>query len=224
MRVLLVEDDALLGNGLHQGLIQHGFAVDWLRDGDQAEAALMTQDYDCVVLDWQLPGLSGLEVLKRLRARRKRVPVLMLTARDALEDRISGLDGGADDYLVKPVALSELAARLRAQIRRAAGQPEPVFTWGVLTLDPARREVRMGDELVLLSNREFDVLAKLISQPSRPLSQDQLAAAMYAWGDDIQSNAVEVHVHHLRKKLGAEWIRTIRGVGYVLDPAKGKTP
>jgi len=223
MRVLLVEDDALLGNGLHQGLIQHGFAVDWLRDGDQAEAALMTQDYDCVVLDWQLPGLSGLEVLKRLRARRKRVPVLMLTARDALEDRISGLDGGADDYLVKPVALSELAARLRAQIRRAAGQPEPVFRWGSLTLDPALREVRLGDELVLLSNREFDVLAKLISQPSRPLSQDQLAAAMYAWGDDIQSNAVEVHVHHLRKKLGADWIRTIRGVGYVLDPAKGKT-
>jgi DNA-binding response OmpR family regulator len=223
MRVLLVEDDALLGHGLHQGLMQHGFAVDWLRDGDQAEAALMAQGYDCVVLDWQLPGLSGLDLLKRLRARRDRVPVLLLTARDALEDRIGGLDGGADDYLVKPVALGELAARLRAQIRRAAGQPDPVFTWGPLTLDPASREVRLQGVPVLLSNREFDVLAKLIRQPSRPQSQEQLAAAMYAWGDDPQSNAVEVHVHHLRRKLGAEWIRTIRGVGYVLDPAKGRS-
>lgn len=202
--------------------MQHGFAVDWLRDGDQAEAALMVQGYECVVLDWQLPGLSGLELLRRLRARRVRVPVLMLTARDALEDRIGGLDGGADDYLVKPVALGELAARLRALIRRSVGQPDPVFTWGAMTLDPARREVRLGDEAVALSNREFDVLAKLISQPSRPLSQEQLAAAMYPWGDDPQSNAVEVHIHHLRRKLGADWIKTIRGVGYVLDPAKGR--
>lgn len=222
MRVLLVEDDALLGNGLHKGLMQHGFAVDWLRDGDQAEAALLTDRFDCVVLDWQLPGMSGLDVLKRLRARRDAVPVLMLTARDALEDRIGGLDGGADDYLVKPVALAELAARLRALIRRSAGQAEPVFTWGELSLDPARREVLLKGEPVTLSNREFDVLAKLMSQPSRPLSQEQLAAAMYGWGDDIQSNAVEVHVHHLRRKLGADWIKTIRGVGYVLDPSKGR--
>lgn len=222
MRVLLVEDDALLGNGLQQGLIQHGFAVDWLRQGEQAETALITHTYDCVVLDWQLPGLSGLDVLRRLRARRDHTPVLMLTARDALEDRIGGLDGGADDYLVKPVALAELAARLRALMRRAAGQPQPVFTWGELSLDPARREVRLQGELVSLSNREFDVLAKLMSQPSRPLSQEQLAQAMYAWDDDIQSNAVEVHIHHLRKKLGADWIKTIRGVGYLLHPGKAQ--
>jgi DNA-binding response OmpR family regulator len=222
MRVLLVEDDALLGHGLHQGLMQHGFVVDWLSDGDQAEAALMVLAYDCVVLDWQLPGLSGLDLLKRLRARRDRVPVLILTARDALEDRIVGLDGGADDYLVKPVAMAELAARLRALIRRAVGQPEPVFTWGDLALDPARREARLQGDLVPLSNREFDVLAKLIAQPARPLSQEQLGAALYALDDDIQSNAVEVHVHHLRRKLGADWIKTIRGVGYVLNPLKGR--
>lgn len=221
MRVLLVEDDALLGQGLHQGLMQHGFTVDWLRDGSQAEAALALERYECVVLDWQLPGLTGLELLKRLRGRRNPTPVLMLTARDALQDRIGGLDGGADDYLVKPVALSELAARLRALIRRSTGQPEPVFKWGCLSLDPARREVLLQGVPLSLSNREFDVLAKLISRPSMPQSQEQLAAALYAWDEDIQSNAVEVHIHHLRKKLGADWIRTIRGVGYVLDPAKG---
>lgn len=220
MRVLLVEDDELLGHGVQQGLIQHGFAVDWVQRGDLAESALLTQVFDCVVLDWQLPGLSGVALLQRLRSRGNHTPVLMLTARDALEDRIEGLDGGADDYLVKPVAVVELAARLRALIRRASGQGSPVFTWGALSLDPSRREVRLDDQVVELSHREFDVLAKLMSQPHRPLSQEQLIASLYAWGEDIASNAVEVHVHHLRKKLGADWIKTIRGVGYVLNPGK----
>ena len=220
MRVLLVEDDELLGDGVQQGLIQHGFAVDWVQRGDLAESALLTQAFDCVVLDWQLPGLSGVALLQRLRARGDHTPVLMLTARDALEDRIEGLDGGADDYLVKPVAVVELAARLRALIRRASGQGSPVFTWGALNLDPRRREVRLHDQVVDLSHREFDVLAKLMSQPHRPVSQEQLIASLYTWGEDIASNAVEVHVHHLRKKLGADWIKTIRGVGYVLNPVK----
>lgn len=222
MRVLLVEDDVLLGDGLQKGLIQHGFAVDWVQRGDLADTALLAQSFDCLVLDWQLPGLAGVPLLKRMRERGDHTPVLMLTARDALQDRLEGLDGGADDYLVKPVALLELAARLRALIRRASGQGSPVFTWGGLALDPVRREVRLQDQPIELSHREFDVLAKLISQPQRPMSQEQLMASLYAWDADIGSNTVEVHIHHLRKKLGTDWIKTIRGVGYMLNPIKAQ--
>lgn len=221
MRVLLIEDDELLGDGLQQGLSLQGFVVDWVKRGDHADAALQAHAHDCVVLDWQLPALSGMDLLRRWRARGDQTPVLMLTARDALQDRVVGLDQGADDYLVKPVALVELAARLRALIRRSAGQARPVYQWGGLVLDPAKRDVHLDGTEVMLSNREFEVLAKLMSQPSRPLSQDQLIDALYAWGEDIASNAVEVHIHHLRKKIGADWIRTIRGVGYVLNPDKG---
>lgn len=218
MRVLLVEDDVLLGDGLQQGLIQQGYAVDWLQRGDEAEAALMTHRYDCVVLDWQLPGLSGVDVLQRLRARRDTTPVLLLTARDALSDRIAGLDVGADDYLVKPVALDELGARLRARMRRALGQASPVFTCGALVLDPARRVVTLHGEPIDLSAREFNVLSKLISQPGRPYSQAQLIESLYAWDDDVSSNAIEVYIYQLRRKLGADWIKTMRGVGYMLNP------
>ena len=218
MRVLLVEDDVLLGDGLQQGLIQQGYAVDWLQRGDEAEAALLAHRYDCVVLDWQLPGLTGVELLHRLRARRDTTPVLLLTARDALTDRIAGLDVGADDYLVKPVALDELGARIRARVRRALGQASPVFTCGALVLDPARRMVTLHGEPVDLSSREFNVLAKLISQPGRPYSQAQLIESLYAWDDDVSSNAIEVYIYQLRRKLGSDWIKTMRGVGYMLTP------
>lgn len=218
MRVLLVEDDVLLGDGLQQGLIQQGYAVDWLQRGDEAEAALLAHRYDCVVLDWQLPGLTGVELLQRLRARRDTTPVLLLTARDALTDRIAGLDVGADDYLVKPVALDELGARIRARVRRALGQASPVFTCGALVLDPARRVVTLRGEPVDLSSREFNVLAKLISQPGRPYSQAQLIESLYAWDDDVSSNAIEVYIYQLRRKLGSDWIKTMRGVGYMLNP------
>ncbi len=218
MRVLLVEDDVLLGDGLQQGLIQQGYAVDWLQRGDEAEAAMLAHRYDCVVLDWQLPGLTGVELLQRLRARRDTTPVLLLTARDALTDRIAGLDVGADDYLVKPVALDELGARIRARVRRALGQASPVFTCGALVLDPARRMVTLQGEPVDLSSREFNVLAKLISQPGRPYSQAQLIESLYAWDDDVSSNAIEVYIYQLRRKLGSDWIKTMRGVGYMLTP------
>lgn len=220
MRVLLVEDDVLLGDGLQQGLIQQGYAVDWLQRGDEAEAALRAHRYDCVVLDWQLPGLTGVELLQRLRARRDTTPVLLLTARDALSDRIAGLDVGADDYLVKPVALDELGARLRARMRRAQGQASPVFTCGALELDPARRVVTLHGEPVDLSSREFNVLSKLISQPGRPYSQAQLIESLYAWDEDVSSNAIEVYIYQLRRKLGADWIKTMRGVGYMLNPVE----
>ena len=218
MRVLLVEDDVLLGDGLQQGLIQQGYAVDWLQRGDEAEAAMLAHRYDCVVLDWQLPGLTGVELLQRLRARRDTTPVLLLTASDALTDRIAGLDVGADDYLVKPVALDELGARIRARVRRALGQASPVFTCGALVLDPARRMVTLQGEPVDLSSREFNVLAKLISQPGRPYSQAQLIESLYAWDDDVSSNAIEVYIYQLRRKLGSDWIKTMRGVGYMLTP------
>ncbi len=223
MRILLIEDDEHLGEGLQNGLRQQGWVVDWVRRGDQVAAALSHTAFDALVLDWGLPGRSGLEVLQALRARDARLPVLMLTARDALQDRIAGLDSGADDYLVKPVALEELGARLRALIRRAAGQAAPAFQWGALCVDPAEHAVTLAGQALQLSAKEFALLVRLISQPRRPMSQEQLAEALYDWGQEIGSNAVEVHVHHLRRKLGPDWIRTIRGVGYVLNPNKAQT-
>lgn len=220
MRILLVEDDSLLGNGLQQGLRQSGMTVDWVASGEHAMTALATHRYDAIVLDRQLPGMPGEAVLTALRQRGDATPVLFLTARDAIEDRVAGLDAGADDYLIKPVDMAELAARLRAMGRRAAGQAAPVFRWGALSLDPASRTVTCHGQPVTLAVREFDILARLMRSPQRPQSQAQLTEALYDWGQDIASNAVEVHVHHLRRKLGADWIVTIRGVGYVLNPAK----
>lgn len=220
MRILLVEDDPLLGDGLRAGLGQAGFTVDWVKDGLAADAALSTETFAAVVLDWNLPRKDGLSLLKALRHRRNATPVLMLTARDELDDRITGLDAGADDYLVKPIAISELAARLRALTRRAAGRSEPLFRHGELSLDPALRRAALGDKALELSVREFELLALLIAQPGRPLSREQIENALYGWGEEVESNAIEVHVHHLRKKLGTDWIKTLRGVGYLLDPAK----
>lgn len=218
MRVLLVEDDPLLGDGLRAGLGQAGFAVDWVRAGSDAVHTLDAEAVAAVVLDLGLPDLSGFDVLRRLRARGNKVPVLILTARDAVDDRVKGLDGGADDYVVKPVDLAELAARLRALIRRAAGEAAPALRRGQLELDAAARRVVFRGQPVELSAREFALLHELMRSGGRVLSREQLEERLYSWGHEIESNAVEVHVHHLRRKLAPGVIRTIRGVGYVIPP------
>lgn len=215
MRILLAEDDDLLGSGLRAGLGQHGFAVDWVRDGVAAERELLAGQHQAVVLDLGLPRQDGMDVLRAARARGNRTPVLVLTARDAVPARIEGLDAGADDYLVKPVDLSELAARLRALVRRAHGEPQARLTLGQVSLDPAARQVWRGDDLVELSVREFDLLQVFMLNAGRVLSREQLEQHLYKWGSEVSSNAVEVHIYNLRRKLGAELIETIRGVGYV---------
>ncbi|HJW25333.1 MAG TPA: response regulator [Rhodocyclaceae bacterium] len=216
MRLLLVEDDPCLGDGLTVGLRQAGFAVDWVKDGAAAESALHSEPFDLLVLDLGLPRLSGMEVLKRLRARGQALPVLILTARDAVADKIAGLDGGADDYLVKPIDLDELAARIRALARRAAGRASPVLRHGPLVLDPAARAATLDGRPLELSAREFALLQNFLENAGRVLTRSQLESSLYGWRDEPESNALEVHIHHLRRKLGADFIRTLRGVGYTV--------
>ena len=216
MRILLVEDDPQLGDGLTIGLRQAGFAVDWVKDGNSADHALQSETFDLIVLDLGLPRLSGMEVLSRARSRRQTLPVLILTARDATGDKVSGLDAGADDYLVKPVDLDELAARIRALTRRSAGRAAPLLTRGDLTLDPAAHSVTLAGAPIELSSREFSLLQMLLENAGRVLSRSQLEQSVYGWRDEPDSNALEVHIHHLRKKLGSELIRTLRGVGYTI--------
>jgi two-component system OmpR family response regulator/two-component system response regulator QseB len=216
MRILLAEDDPLLGDGLRAGLRQLGFLVDWVRDGDAAERELRGQAYAAAVLDLGLPRKDGLEVLESLRKSRNLTPVLVLTARDMVADRVRGLDIGADDYVVKPVDLHELAARLRALVRRAHGQPQECLTALDITLDPASRTVRRSDVLVSLSTREFDLLQAFMLSAGRVLSREQLEQQLYSWGQEVDSNAIEVHIHNLRRKLGNTLIHTVRGVGYML--------
>ena len=216
MRILVVEDDPLLGDALQTGLRQRGFDADWVADGLAAELALRGDPFAAVVLDLGLPRLDGLEVLRRQRARGAHMPVLVLTARDAIDDRVKGFDTGADDYVVKPVDLDELAARLRALIRRSRGEPAPVLSIGALRLDPASRTVAYRNQPVALQTREFDLLQELMLNAGRVLSRRQLEERLYAWGQEVESNAVEVHVHHLRRKLAPALIRTVRGVGYVM--------
>ena len=216
MRILVVEDDAMIGASIRTGLQQDGYTVDWARDGEAAELATTTNDYDAILLDLGLPGKSGLDLLAQWRRRQNVVPVLIITARDAVDDRITGLDAGADDYLVKPFDLNELAARLRALLRRRAGRATPVIEHGPLTLDPATHEVRLAGETVPLSNREFALLHALLQQPGVPLSRSQLEDRLYGWGEEIGSNAVEVHIHALRRKIGNDLIRNLRGVGYMV--------
>lgn len=216
MRILVVEDDPLLADGLQAGLRQAGFDVDLALDGVAANLALGTHDYAAVVLDLGLPRLGGLDVLKKLRAGGSAVPVLILTARDRVEDRIKGLDSGADDYVVKPVDLGELAARLRALVRRSKGEAAPVLRVGALQLDPAARQVTFRGDRIELQAREFAMLHELMLNAGRVLSREQLVERLYAWGEEIESNAIEVHVHHLRRKLAPEVIRTVRGVGYLM--------
>lgn len=216
MRILLVEDDPLLGDGLKAGLQQSGFQVDWVRTGDAAERELRAEPYAAAVLDLGLPMKDGMDVLAAVRRAGVTLPVLVLTARDAVADRIRGLALGADDYVVKPVDLDELAARLRALVRRSHGQPrERLHAHGV-ELDPASRTVRRGGKALLLPAREFDLLHVLMLHAGRVLSREQLEQQLYSWGREVESNAIEVHVHHLRRKLGAGLIQTVRGVGYMI--------
>jgi two-component system, OmpR family, response regulator QseB len=216
MRILLIEDDPQLGDGLTVGLRQSGFAVDWVKDGMAADIALTGEVFDVVVLDLGLPKLSGMEVLQRLRSRGQSLPVLILTALDTTADKIAGLDAGADDYLVKPIDLDELAARLRALVRRAAGRAQPVLRHRNVSLDPASHVVTLDDLPVELSAREFAVLHALLENSGRVMTRAQLESSIYGWRDEPDSNALEVHVHHLRKKLGSDFIKTLRGVGYMI--------
>jgi two-component system, OmpR family, response regulator len=217
MRLLLVEDDPMVGDAVREGLHQEGYAIDWVRDGKAAETALRAEQYDLVLLDLGLPRRDGLEVLASLRAAHNDVPVLIITARDTPPDRVKGLDTGADDYVVKPFDLDELAARVRALLRRAAGRAEPEIRAGALTIKPATREVFVEDRAVALSAREFALLEALAERPGVVLSRSQLETRLYGWGEEIASNAVEVHVHNLRRKLGIDVIRNVRGVGYTLE-------
>lgn len=216
MRILLVEDNPELGDGLSIGLHQAGFAVDWLRDGHAADLALQGESFDFVVLDLGLPRLSGMDVLNRARGRGQTMPILILTARDATGDKVSGLDAGADDYLVKPIDLDELTARIRALTRRSAGRAAPLLVHGTLSIDPAAHQVALDGQPVELSGREFSLLQLLLENAGRVLTRTQLEQSLYGWGDEPDSNALEVHIHHLRRKLGGDLIRTLRGIGYTI--------
>jgi two-component system response regulator QseB len=220
MRILLVEDDELLGDGLRTGLIQYGYAVDWLKDGLSADQALKTENFDLVVLDLGLPKVSGINVIQNLRSRGQTMPVLILTARESVEDRVKGLDSGADDYLTKPFDLDELCARLRALQRRFSSRAEPLLVHELISLDPASHTVTLSGETINVSRREFALLHKLLENSGRVLSREHLTQSLYGWGEDVDSNALEVHIHNLRKKFGQTFIRTIRGIGYMIDKSK----
>ncbi|ODS67356.1 MAG: DNA-binding response regulator [Acidovorax sp. SCN 65-108] len=219
MRLLLVEDDPMIGEAVQDLLRAEHYAVDWARDGDAADTALRTQPYDLVLLDLGLPKRDGLAVLRDLRARKNRTPVLVATARDAVAQRIEGLDAGADDYVLKPYDLDELLARIRALLRRAAGRAEPVYEHKGVCINPATREATVNGAPVVLSAREWAVLEPLIARPGMVLSRQQLEDKLYGWGDEVSSNAVEVYIHGLRKKLGPELVLNVRGVGYLVPKA-----
>lgn len=216
MRILLIEDDTMIGSAMWEGLVQENYAVDWAQDAAEAELALEVGSYDMVLLDLGLPDRSGMGVLTNLRGKGSEVPVVILTARDAISDRIAGLDAGADDYLVKPYDFDELCARIRAVQRRRQGRAEPLLIQGELCLNPASRECLWKDQPVTLSAREFSLLESFMERPGVVLSRSQLEERLYGWGAEVESNAVEVHISNLRKKLSPEVIRTIRGVGYIL--------
>jgi two-component system OmpR family response regulator/two-component system response regulator QseB len=228
MRLLLVEDDRMIGDSLRAALRLEGHAVDWVRDVAAAHATLSSERFDLVLLDLGLPpggphpasaaGTDGLSVLRALRAREDATPVIVLTARDAPGDRVKGLDSGADDYLVKPFELDELNARIRAVMRRHSGRAQPLLAHGGVTLDPATRQVTQGGQPVMLSAREFAVLEALMTRPGALLSRAQLEDRLYGWGEEIESNAVSVYIHQLRRKLGADFIQNVRGVGYCVAP------
>ena len=216
MRLLLVEDDTMIGEVVLDLLRAEHYAVDWVKDGDMADTALQTQGYDLVLLDLGLPRKDGLDVLRTMRARKDRTPVLIATARDSVQQRIAGLDAGADDYVLKPYDLDELLARLRALLRRSAGRAEPVFEYNNISINPATREVLVDGKPATLSAREWAVLEALIARPGAVLSRAQLEEKLYSWRDEVSSNAVEVYIHGLRKKLGSELIQNVRGVGYMV--------
>ncbi|MGS5086403.1 response regulator [Hydrogenophaga sp. A37] len=216
MKLLLAEDDVMLGTSMEKGLAFAGFQVDWVRMGNQTIDALSTHSYDVVLLDIGLPQVDGLQILRWMRKEGQHTPVMLVTARDAVPDRVAGLNLGADDYLTKPFDLDELCARIHALARRPAGRGQPHLQLGRLELHPIEREVRLAGTALALSQREFDLLAAFMRQPGAVLSVAQLESQLYGWGEDIVSNAVEVHLHHLRRKLGEPWIVNVRGVGYKL--------
>lgn len=219
MRVLLVEDDELLGDGIRTGLKHYGHTVDWVKDGKSANDVLSTnyENFDVIVLDLGLPKLSGLDVLRKLRERNSATPVIILTARETIDDRVKGLDAGADDYLTKPFDLDELCARIRALQRRSKSRAQPSITYGKISLDPASHIVTFEGEPAMVSRREFALLQKLLENTGRVISREQLNQTLYGWGENIDSNALEVHIHNLRKRFGNKLIRTIRGVGYMIE-------
>ena len=217
MRLLLIEDDEALGEGIHQAMAREGYTVDWLKDGSSALHALLSETFDVVVLDLGLPRMGGLEVLRRLRDSGATVPVLILTARDATEDRIAGLDAGADDYLIKPFDLAELKARLRALLRRSAGRARVLIEHAGICLDPSTQQVSYHHQPVSLTPKEYQLLHELLSPPGRVMTRDQLIQLLYGWNEEAESNTLEVHIHHLRKKFSSELIRTVRGVGYLVE-------
>jgi two-component system, OmpR family, response regulator QseB len=218
VRLLLVEDDPMIGEAIRSGLRRDGFTVDWVRDGHIAATVLRTERFDVLLLDLSLPHRDGLELLRSLRARGDALPVLIITARDAVSDRVQGLDAGADDYLVKPFDLDELAARIRALLRRKAGRTAPEIEHLGVRLDPATHQVHKDGREIVLSPREFALLQLLMERPGTILSRSQLEQRLYGWDEEIESNAVEVHIHGLRRKLGADFIENVRGVGYRVRP------
>ncbi len=217
MRILIIEDDPLLGDGLYSGLRSLGFVPDWVQAASLAWPALLSEDYAAAVLDIGLPGEDGISLLQRLRQQQRTLPVLILTARDGKSDKLAGFKAGADDYVIKPVDMEELAARLHALIRRAQGQIRHCLVAGEIELDPQARRVRLSGEPINLSGREYALLEKLMSNLGRVLSKSQLEAALYGWGEGVESNTVEVHIHHLRRKLGSGRIVTLRGIGYMME-------
>lgn len=217
MRILLVEDDPMIGESVVDGLTDEGYAVDWVQDGNSALLALRTTEFSLVVLDLGLPGKDGIRVLEELRSDQNLTPVLVTTARDTVEDRVKGLDAGADDYLIKPFDLDELFARIRALLRRSAGRADPMIERGRLQIKPATHEVIYDGQQVLLSGKEFALLLALAERPGLVLSRSQLEERLYNWDSSVGSNAIEVHIHHLRKKLSEGAIKTVRGVGYILE-------
>ncbi|HYX73144.1 MAG TPA: response regulator transcription factor [Steroidobacteraceae bacterium] len=219
MRLLLVEDDAMIGEAIRAGLKREGFTVDWVHDARAGAQVLRSEPFELLLLDLGLPGSDGLQLLKTLRTRGATLPVLIITARDAVSDRVAGLDAGADDYLIKPFDLDELAARIRALLRRKSGRPAPLLEYQGVVLDPAAHRVTRDDSEVALSPREFALLQLLMERPGTILSRAQLEERLYGWGEEVESNAVEVHIHGLRRKLGAQFILTVRGVGYRLRPS-----
>jgi DNA-binding response OmpR family regulator len=223
VRILLVEDDTLLGEGLLLGLQRDKQSVDWVKNGESALTAMASTPYDAVILDIGLPKMSGLEVLKKTRRLGQQTPILILTAQDTVTDRVTGLDSGADDYLTKPFELNELNARLRALVRRSRGQTDQTIRYANIELDPAAHTVIHQNQLVHLSRREFAMLEALLANAGRVLSRAQLEEKIYAWGDEIESNVIEVHIHHLRKRFGAKLIKTVRGIGYLVPKETAQT-
>jgi two-component system response regulator QseB len=217
MRLLLVEDDELLGDAVKAGLTQFGYVVDWLKDGESARAAVKSESFELIILDLGLPKLSGLAFLQTIRQDGNATPVIILTARETVKDRIKGLDCGADDYMTKPFDLNELSARVRALVRRSQGRADSVLQYRNVTLDPAAHSVYLDDVLVNVPRREFALLQKLLENNGQVLSREQLMQSIYGWDEDVDSNALEVHIHNLRKKLNANYIRTIRGIGYMAE-------